>query len=69
MHARTWSGGMRQSDRNPSCVSTGLGGTGAHSAARCTASTCGVGVMRKGGAQSETKTAEAFEPAAKPNHR
>jgi hypothetical protein len=36
----TCSGGMRHSARNPSWVSTGVGGRGGHSAARRTASTC-----------------------------
>ena len=37
---RTWSGGMRHNDRKPSWLSTGTGGSGGHSAARCTASVC-----------------------------
>lgn len=40
-HPRTCSGGMRQSARKASGVSTGRGGSGASSAARRTASTCG----------------------------
>ena len=40
---RTCSGGMRQSARKPSGVSTGRGGSGGSSAARRTASTCVAG--------------------------
>ncbi len=42
--SRTCSGGMRQSARKPSGVSTGRGGSGGSSAARRTASTCGEGM-------------------------